>query len=181
MFTEKTNASTYGNNVFPLKTNDLSLFLSRNKSGKNLPRIRLSQRGSIRQQQPKYLFPNSYSLGENKSIISLARNYIVRISFKRSTDATKFHFRLTVSTNILNSKKPACYSYVNAKYKNLKITPCEIISRNSTQEGSLLMHTTYIILYMPRTSLADSHQYFKITSGRLICLSKILPYVKEIV
>lgn len=56
-----------------------------------------------------------------------------------------------------------------------------MISRNSTKEGSLLMHTPYIILYMPRTSLADSHQYFKITSGRLICLSKTLPYVKEIV
>ena len=67
MFTEKTNASTYGNNVFPLETNDLSLFLSRNKSGKNLPRITLNQRDSIQQQQPKYLFPNSYSLGENKS------------------------------------------------------------------------------------------------------------------
>ena len=63
----------------------------------------------------------------------------------RLTDATKFHFRLTPSTNILSLKNPTCYSHVNSKYKNLKITPWGAISRNSTEEGSLLMRRPYMI------------------------------------
>lgn len=43
-------------------------------------------------------------------IVSLTRNCIVKIPSGRSTAATKFHFRLTLSTNILSSKNPTCYS-----------------------------------------------------------------------
>ena len=105
--------------------------------------------------------------------ISLTRNCIVKITSGRSTDATKFHFRFTLSTNILDAKNPMTDFFgVNAKYwtKQLRKKPnefknnslqCEAVSRNSKQEGSLLMRRPYMVWDKPRTFLSPWRQYFK--------------------
>lgn len=79
-------------------------------------------------------------------IVSLTRNCAVKIPSGRSTAPTKFHFRLTLSTNILSSKNPTCYYRVNAKCwtKQLRKKPKEfrsfIQTANDYHTSSLWHH-----------------------------------------
>ena len=116
------------------------LFLSIDTSGNNFSSTRV--RGVLFDTNNRNIY---FQILDRWVKTKVPSNCIVKMLSRRLTDAAKLHFRLTPSTNILSMKNPTCYSHLNSKYKNLKITPCGAISRNSTEEGSVLMRRPSMI------------------------------------